>query len=200
MEATILEKPTKKTRAVRKPQGLQRIPMSFDRFSDWNPKDGFKYEWKNGFAVKNGSKLKNTEMYIVINISRKFNSSKYYQNGDALVPETRCNLNENTIRTPDIAFFTKEQIKISTSGGHPIPSLVIEIISKNENTIETEIKVKEYFDAGVEVVWQVFPFLKQVWVFTNYKTVSIFTDIELCQAGKTLSDFSLTVDEIFSLE
>lgn len=132
------------------------MAMTYDAYDNWEPKNGFKYERKNGFAIKNGDFIKNIERYIILNIQDKFINTESYKNENRSVPETRCKLNERITRIPELAFFTKEQIQFSAQNLHPIPEFVIEIISKNENTFETESKIKEYFDAGVKTVWQIF--------------------------------------------
>lgn len=197
MEISI-ENQVKKRRTIKKNVGVERIAMSYERYDKFEPKNGIKYEWKNGFAIKNGFIMKNTERYIVSNINRKLTQSHCFEIGE-LFHETRCNLNSDTTRIPDLAFFTKEQIKQSAENQHPIPSFVVEIISKNENTYETETKVQEYFDAGVETIWHIFPTLKQVWVFKNNKNVTINSGTDTCMAGEKLNNFSMTVDEVYAL-
>ncbi len=198
MEA-ILENPIKKRRDIKKNLGVERIAMSYERYDKFEPKNGIKYEWKNGFVIKNGTVIKNTERYIILNIQEKFSKSSGYEQGIRSLSETRCNLNSFIIRIPYLAFFTKEQIKQSAENQHPIPSFVIEIISKNENTYETETKVQEYFEAGVETIWHIFPTLKQVWVFKNNKNVTINTRTDSCTAIINLTEFSMTVEEVFEL-
>ncbi|MFN0050335.1 MAG: Uma2 family endonuclease [Cytophagales bacterium] len=199
MEAAVIENPVKKPKAIKKMYGSERIVMSYEAYDNFEPKNGIKYEWKNGFAIKNGFTMKNTERYIVSNINRKFINTTNFRTGGELFPETRCKLNDSITRIPDLAFFSKEQIKLSAQDQHPIPSFVIEIISKNENTLATEEKVKEYFEAGVASIWHIFPTLKQVWVFSTNKTIAICTDADICTAKNALIDFSITVDEIFKI-
>ncbi len=200
METKVKEKKnTFRPRVKNKPLGVEKIAMSYEYYDNWEPNDGFKYDWKNGFALKNSSIMKNTERFIIANINRKFVLTQSFKSGGELFQETRCLLNNLETRIPDIAFFTKPQIIAAANDENPIPSFVIEIISKNENTYETEAKIESYFNAGVQTVWQIFPNLKQVWIFTDLKGAKILRDKEICSAAPSMPDFFISVDDIFKI-
>lgn len=195
---TIVAKPKKKTssktRGLLKRVVVQRFAISYEDYQDFESEDGLKYEWKDGFAIKSGEKMKNTEMLIVKNIFRSFTKTEDYSSGSELFSEIRCQLTETIVRIPDIALYTREQVLGSAVGENHIPSFVIEIISKNENLIEAETKINEYFEAGVEVIWQVFPLLKQIWVFSSGNKVTICKNNDFCDA---INGFRMTVNEVF---
>ena len=59
------------------------------------------------------------------------------------------------------------------------------------------IKLHEYFDAGVQVVWWVYPLYKEVYVYTSPKTVTICTDDDTLSAAPALPELTMTVAELF---
>ncbi|MCY7356267.1 MAG: Uma2 family endonuclease, partial [Rudanella sp.] len=82
--------------------------------------------------------------------------------------EADVHLEPDTYRRPDAAFLTKNQIDGSENEvKYAIPSFVIEVISPNDRVKYLEEKLQEYFDAGVQIVWHIFPNTKQVWVYTD---------------------------------
>lgn len=193
METAILEKKKR-----RKSQAGRR--MSLTRYQEWvkEQEDGYKYEWNNGVIEKSEYTMRNTERKIVKKLSRAFTKTKVYDHGGELMAETECLLPSNSIRIPDLAFFTESQIDASAVGEQPIPAWVIEIISKNDNANRVKNKLNEYFDAGVQVVWHIYPALEIIEVYTSLKDVTICTDRDTCTAAPALDDFSLTVQEVFN--
>ena len=199
METTLVsppKKPSTETRGLLKRAVVQKFAISYEDYEDFETEDGFKYEWKNGYAIKNGEKMKNTEMMIVKNIFRSFTKTEVYSSGSELFSEIRCQLSETIVRIPDIALYSREQVLGSAAGENHIPSFVIEVVSKNENLIEAETKIDEYFEAGVKVIWQVFPLLKQIWVFSSGNKVTICKDNDFCEA---INGFGITVNEVFAV-
>ena len=56
-----------------------RIPMSKEVFMNWNPDDGFLYQYDNGFAERT-SGMKNKELHITSNIQAKFVLTESFRN------------------------------------------------------------------------------------------------------------------------
>ena len=54
-----------------------------------------------------------------------------------------------------------------------------------------------YFNAGVMVVWHVFPELKSVHVFTSPVDVTICEGDTVCSAAPALPDLQMTANEVF---
>lgn len=154
------------------------------------------FEYDKGEVIPIES-MKNQERILVANILRKFQQTKAYQNFGELLPETDCWLTENQMRRPDIAFFTKEQIKESSENKNPIPDFVIEIISENDTINQVENKTKEYFEAGVKLVWQIFPNFEMVRVFTSRKKCYTFFDNDEFDAAPVIEDLRMKVADIF---
>ncbi|MCU0443890.1 MAG: Uma2 family endonuclease [Microscillaceae bacterium] len=172
--------------------------MSLPEFLVWKPRNGSVYEWDNGQLVKKNA-MKNTERYMIQNMNRAFVKTASYQAGGELLAETDCQLSPTQVRRPDLAFFTQSQIKAAAQDQQPIPAWVAEIISTFDNINEVEKKLQQYFQAGVQVVWHIFPEFKLVKVYHSFKQVKICTDSDVCTAHPAISDFEMTPDEIFNL-
>ncbi len=77
-----------------------------------------------------------------------------------------------------------------------IPAFVIEIISPNDKANRVTRKVREYLQAGVQVVWNIYPDMGEVHVFESSGTVRICRGEEPCSAEAAIQGFALPVSEI----
>ena len=105
--------------------------------------------------------MKFKEQYIFHNLQQLFITTIAFQNKGMLVQELEVWTSENQWRKPDISFITAQQISAAANGYEPIPALIIEVISKNDKINEVKNKVDEYFNAGVKILWHIFPELKK---------------------------------------
>lgn len=175
-----------------------RIPMSKETFLNWSSDDGFLYEYVNGFAEQTTG-MKRKERYIISNIQDKFDTTQAYQQRGKLFEESDVWLTKSQKRIPDMAFFTREQINNSaTEGAEPIPAFVVELISPGDKADKIETKVIEYFSAGVQVIWHVFPALHMVRVFTSVKTSITHFETDIVDAAPVIPDLKMTVNELFA--
>ncbi|WP_229317089.1 Uma2 family endonuclease [Larkinella sp. C7] len=74
------------------------------------------------------------------------------------------------MRRPDIAYFTDSQVEQGRKGEDVIPAFVVEVLSETDQAYRIEEKIAEYFKAGVQVVWNIFPESEVVYVYTPAKT------------------------------
>lgn len=190
MESTLLEAPDEEV--------VVGIPMSKQRFLNWNPDDDFLYEFDNGTAIPTDG-MKKAERYLTVNIQDKFATLKAYQDGGRLLAETDCWLTESQMRRPDLAFFSKEAIRVVDESSEPIPPFVIELISPSDKVKPVESKVIEYFEAGVQVVWHIHPALRMVRVFTSARHNVTCFENDSFNAAPALPDLQMTVGELFTL-
>lgn len=172
-----------------------RLPRTMAEFADWEPNDGYKYEWNDGELIKfTGMNKKQVYIYEVLN--RLFCQKSYWETG-TLVAEYDVELSGIQMRRPDIAYLTKEQVAQTRNGIDEVPEFVIEIISDNDNINKVETKIGEYFKAGVQVVWLIFPDSQSVHVYTSRQTVKICLEKDICSASPVLPDFEISVADIF---
>ena len=75
------------------------------------------------------------------------------------------------IRVPDVAFISWSRIPGGRVPKEPVPQLApdlaIEVLSEGNTKAEMQRKRSEYFDAGVDVVWEVDPERRQKWRSTS---------------------------------
>jgi Uma2 family endonuclease len=172
------------------------FPTTLAEFINWDaPVDGYKYEWNDGDIIKS-EKMKKKHLKLIHLLGRAFTKSNAYKNGGELIPEQDVMLSGIQMRRPDLAYFSGEQIANSEEDEEPIPSFVIEVISPTDDGVKIETKVIEYFKAGVEVLWHIYPDNQTIYVYTSRKTVKICTDDDVCSASPAIADFQISVNEL----
>lgn len=174
------------------------LPKTMEEFLNWEPPvDGYKYEWNDGEIIR-FEKMKRKHLKLISALIFRFDKTNSKKKGGLLICEQEVNLTPIQMRRPDLAYFSKEQIENYDSDEEQIPEFVIEVISPTDNALQIEIKLKEYFKAGVKVVWHILPEEKVVQVYTSRKTVKICTDDDICSASPVLDDFEISVNDLFS--
>ena len=106
------------------------------------------------------------------------------------------------VRAPDVSFVSWEKMPGRVLPSKPIPDLVpalaVEVISKGNTRTEMSRKLREYFKAGVQLVWFVFPKKRTVRVYTDRKTFTLFAEGQALDGGDVLPGLSLPLVEIFA--
>jgi Uma2 family endonuclease len=175
------------------------LPTTFEEFLQWEPLDGFKYEWNDGEVIRFG-KMKKKHLVIIRKLQQLFFGTVSFSRGAALIMEQDVMLTGLQMRRPDLAYFSGPQIDGSvTSETEPIPEFVIEVISPTDDAIKVEEKLAEYFKSNVRVVWHIYPESEAVYVFTSRKQLKICTDSDLCSAAPVLPDFEISATALFEL-
>lgn len=83
----------------------------------------------------------------------------------AILCETDFRLGANTVRKPDVAFVTAQQLKSLDVHRSPVegaPTLAVEVISPSNSAQDILVKVHQYLDTGCKAVWVVYPILSLV--------------------------------------
>lgn len=171
--------------------------MTKEQFLTWSMDQDTLYEFDNGFAEPT-STMKKAERYLIVNIQDKFAQSEPYRLGGRLLPETDVWVSPLQMRVPDLAFFTRDDIRIVDEDKEPIPAFVVELISPTDRADKVEQKVHEYFQAGVQVVWHIHPALQMVRTFTSLNTSTAYFDGDTFDASPVLPDLRFSVQELFS--
>lgn len=190
---------TKEPKAIHK-NGQKNTPkkISWEQFQKQylSREDGFKYEWLNGLIEKTPRTMDYKQLQMVENILAFFEELKVAKGIKGRIHEELDTFFDVQHRRPDLCFITTEQLKkIKTEA--PVPSFVVEIISITDNINRVNRKVDDYFDAGVKVLWHIFPELKKVHVYENSKHILICEGADLCSAEAAIEGFVLSVDAIF---
>ena len=105
-------------------------------------------------------------------------------------------------RRPDVAFvlydrWPPQQRVPRTEAWNVVPNLAVEIVSPTDRADDLMNKVTEYFCAGVERVWVIFPAQEHVYVYESPTTVRILTRADTLQGEPLLPDFRLPLAAFF---
>ena len=112
-------------------------------------------------------------------------------------------ISPDQVRIPDVSFISWEQLKDSGFPENPVPlmapTLAVEIISKSNTVEEMDRKLGEYFEAGTQLVWYVYPKQREVRVYTSATDVTTLGETDTLTGGDLLSGFSLDLKAFFTL-
>lgn len=107
----------------------------------------------------------------------------------------------DVVRAPDAAYVSAARVP---DGGVPdgffpgAPDLAVEVASPSDNAVELQAKVMEYLEAGVTLVWVVYPKTRQVVLYRAGGEVQLFGEGDTLTGGSLLPDLSIPVTEIFA--
>jgi Uma2 family endonuclease len=182
----------KKTGA--KPRGVSKARF-LREYAD--REDGYKYEWNNGIIEKTES-MNQQQAFIQAIIMRYFTKTHFFLDGGLFTAETNMDTSPSQLRRPDLAIYTAAQLQKMRQGENQIASWVAEVISANDQANLINKKLDEYFLAGVQVVWHIYPESKQVHVFTSPEQVTICRGKTVCSAAPALGDLEISAEELFA--
>lgn len=105
------------------------------------------------------------------------------------------------VRIPDVAFIAWERLLDRRIPTDPMPglapNLAIEIPSAGNTAAEMARKRRDYFDAGVQVVWLVDPRTRMVEVYTALDQCTRLHEDDTLHGGMVLPEFTLSPRELF---
>jgi Uma2 family endonuclease len=78
-----------------------------------------------------------------------------------------------------------------------IPSIVVEVRSKNDTGPEVEAKVREYLAAGVELVWVADPDARTVTAHRPSQPPQVFAAADTLTADPVIPGFAVPVADLF---
>jgi Uma2 family endonuclease len=122
-------------------------------------------------------------------------------------PETvfRLALTEDMTRErrPDIAFVsyqnwpTESPREPDANAWEIVPDLAVEVTSPTDRDEDQREKIREYFLAGVQLVWVVYPRLKIVDVYESPTRIQILTEADILKGEPILPGFELILSKLF---
>ncbi|MFN0094825.1 MAG: Uma2 family endonuclease [Dehalococcoidia bacterium] len=105
--------------------------------------------------------------------------------GWVISPDQRYKLwpdRPNRVRVPDASYFVQSRIPDADLNELTVaPDLVVEVVSTHEAALDTERKLTDYLQAGVRLVWVIYPETRTIHVYGQDGLA------ELLSAGDTLS-------------
>jgi len=106
------------------------------------------------------------------------------------------------VRIPDVAFVSWDRLPGGRVPDDPIPDLApdlaVEVLSRTNTPGEMRRKRREYFDAGVTLVWIIDPADRSATVFTSATDSVKLTERDSLDGGSVLPGFSLPLCNLFA--
>jgi Uma2 family endonuclease len=106
-------------------------------------------------------------------------------------------------RRPDAAFVSYERWprdkpeSIRDNAWDVVPDLVIEVVSPSDSAAELIDKIGEYFEAGVRLVWVVYPRPGLVYIHESVEKARVVGRSGVLDGGDVLPGLQLPLNELF---
>jgi Uma2 family endonuclease len=117
----------------------------------------------------------------------------------------RINIAQDLRRRPDVAFisharwpFNRRAPKVAI--WEMVPDLAIEVISESNTAFEVQKKIHEYFAAGVNCVWVVYPESSEIYLYASPTQIQVLQRGQELDGGDLLPGFRLPVAVLFEDE
>lgn len=108
----------------------------------------------------------------------------------------------DTVRGPDVAFVARQRLPQGQIQRAPIPDLVpnfvVEVLSPSNTYAEMSRKRREYFQAGVQLLWMVDHRSRTVTVFRSALDATVCSDDRVIDGGDVLPGWQVNIAELFS--
>jgi Uma2 family endonuclease len=126
---------------------------------------------------------------------------KRHRLGEVTAPDGTFRLMPGLVLIPDVAFTSRKNLPRKGAPRSPIPDLApdlaVEVLSKGNTKAEIKRKLRQYFEAGVRVVWLIDPKSRTAVVHTSPKTMTKLSEGQALDGGDVLPGFSLSLAELF---
>lgn len=106
------------------------------------------------------------------------------------------------VRIPDVAFTRWDRLP---GGERPkervprvVPNLAIEVLSENNTPAEMSAKRREYFEAGVNLVWEIDPEQRTATAYRSLTDFDFLGENDRLNGGTVLPGFELSLTEVFA--
>ena len=194
------------TPAARKPvsrtvanRPVRRRFKNVEAFETWAFQQELGYEFVNKQVLKK-EMIKDVELAIIWWLNKYFKLTKGFREDALLISEAGMRLSTDNFRVPDLSYFTAEQHFATVKGEHPRAELVIEILSKSESAEHIADKIRDYFSAGVKIVWYIYPKTEAIYVYASPKDIKVCEGDDIVSAAPVVPDFQFPARAIFRKE
>jgi Uma2 family endonuclease len=130
------------------------------------------------------------------------NYAKAHNLGIATGADGMTRLLGEFVRIPDVSFVSWDRLPGGKIPRRPIPEVIpdiaVEVLSEGNTVGEMERKLKEYFLAGVRLVWFVDPEKRTVEVFSAPDESYVLTENDYLSADAILPGFLFPLRELFN--
>ena len=121
--------------------------------------------------------------------------------GIITAPDAMMRLAPALFRAPDVAFISWGRIpggRLSENSlAEVVPDLAVEVLSPSNTKAEMARKRREYFEAGVRLVWEVDPRSRTVAVYDAPERSTVLDDTQTLDGGAVLDGFALPLVDLF---
>lgn len=105
-------------------------------------------------------------------------------------------------RRPDMAFVSfdrwpERRRTPTTASWNVIPDLAVEVVSPTNLAEEIPTRVREYFEAGVRLVWVIYPHESLVYAYDDPWTIRVLGRDDRLVGGMVLPGFELPLADLF---
>jgi Uma2 family endonuclease len=112
---------------------------------------------------------------------------------------------KNQQRRPDVSFVSfgrwpRGRRIPNTTYWDVVPNLAIEVVSPSNSANEVMEKTNDYFEAGVERVWVIYPDFAMIYDYDSLTSVQILTRDQTLDGGTVLPGLQLPLTELFEDE
>jgi Uma2 family endonuclease len=117
-------------------------------------------------------------------------------------PDGTMELAADLVRSPDVAFTSWDRLPGRRRPDAPIPrlapNLAVEVLSRSNTPGEMGAKRRDYFAAGVEIVWEIDPRARTVVVYTSPTASMTLTSAYTLDGNPVLPGFTLPLQQLFA--
>jgi Uma2 family endonuclease len=174
--------------------------MSVEEFDRLEEPDELSYELDEGELVVM-TKPRPLHNRVVANLDFELRAYlKTHPVGEVFNPDNLFVLGPNIKRAPDVSFLRAERAKqIDPNADIPgAPDLAVEVLSLNDTVSAMRRKIRQYFAAGAQCVWVVYPETREVEVWREAaKPQVVLQETDLLEAPDLLPGFSLRIGALF---
>ena len=164
--------------------------------------DGCRYEYQDGVVIKSRCKTPYTmndyQQYIANNLTRFF--SRLEMEGKVkgiLVAEKDNWLTATKYRVPDLCYMSPKDEFEAAEGKRVVTEFAIEIVTPNDTADYYDEKLEVYFQAGMKVVWVIYPKTEKVKIYQADQSSITCRGDEICSGAPVLPEFALAAKDIF---
>jgi Uma2 family endonuclease len=121
--------------------------------------------------------------------------------GKVLGPDGLVRLFPGLVRAADVGFVSRERLKghkpFKEAIARLVPDLAIEILSPSNTSAEMKRKLKEYFSAGVRLVWIINPRKQTAEVYTDPTHRQRIGKNQVLDGSDVLPGYQLSLRDVF---
>jgi Uma2 family endonuclease len=120
--------------------------------------------------------------------------------GEVFGPDLGYELTPHCVRAPDVSFVAAEK---AAAYGNPsgfaklVPDLAIEVLSPDVKYGYLQRKIRDYFEAGIRLLWVVDPDLQTVTTYHSPLDPRVLTAADTLSGEDVIPDFSCQMADLF---